>query len=83
MNTYGVRFVCLGTNRYVLTGRTPKTVSYLILGARDGKVVRLRRSSVPEAFQTAAKLRLLGYTVKVQRPGTTTLEAEVERAVTA
>lgn len=58
-------------------------MSYLILAARDGKVVRLRRSSVPEAFQAASKLRLLGYTVKVRHPGTTTLEAEVVRAVTA
>ena len=57
--------------------------SWLIVGAREDKVVRLRRSSVPDAFQVAAKLRQLGYTVKVQRPGTTTLETEVERAVTA
>ena len=57
-------------------------MNYLILGAREGKVVRLHRRSVPDAFQAAAKLRLLGYTVKVNRT-TTTLGAEVERAVTA
>ena len=58
-------------------------MNYLILGAREGKVVRLRRSSVTDAFQAAAKLRLLGFTVKVRRPGSTTLDAEIRQAVTA
>lgn len=57
-------------------------MSYLILGSREGKLVRLRRAAVAEAFQAAARLRQLGYAVRVSRPGTTTLEAEVERAVT-
>lgn len=56
--------------------------SYLVVGAREGRVVRLRRTTVVEAFQTAAKLRELGYAVRVRRPGATTLGAEVERAVT-
>lgn len=57
--------------------------SWLIVGAREGKVVRLPRTTVGEAFRVVSKLRQLGYTVKVLRPGSTTLEAEVERAVTA
>jgi hypothetical protein len=57
--------------------------SYLILGAREGKIVRLHRSSVPDAFQAAAKLRQLGYTVKVRRPGSTTLDTAIRQAVTA
>jgi len=56
---------------------------YLILGAREGRVVRLSRATVAEAFQAALRLRQLGYAVKVRRPGTTTLGAEVERTVTA
>jgi hypothetical protein len=56
-------------------------VSYVVLGARDGKVVRLDRGSVVGAFLAAAKLRELGYSVRVRRPGATTLEAEVVRAV--
>jgi len=57
--------------------------SWSITGSRGGEVVRLRRAAVAEAFQVATKLRQLGYAVKVSRPGSTTLDAEVERAVTA
>ncbi len=58
-------------------------VSYLVTGAREGKVVRLRRAAVGDAFGAVAKLRQLGYAVKVSRPGASTLAAAVERAVTA
>lgn len=72
----------MGTVTLTLEG-PPPMANYLILATRTGKVVRLRRNSVPEAFQVASKLRQLGYAVKVRRPGETTLAAEVERAVTA
>ena len=58
-------------------------MSYVIVAVREGKLVRLERDSAGEAFGTVSKLRQLGYTVGVRRPGSTTLEAEVARAVTS
>lgn len=58
-------------------------MTYLVIGVRAGKVVHLPRDTVAEAFQSASKLRQLGYAVRVRRPGATTLEAAVVRAVTS
>lgn len=58
-------------------------MSYLITAVRDGKRVSLGRNSVEAAFGAVTRLRQLGYEVRVRRPGSTTLEAEVERAVTS
>lgn len=58
-------------------------MSYLITAVRDGKLVQLNRTSVDGAFGAVTRLRQLGYAVRVRRPGSTTLEAEVERAVTS
>lgn len=58
-------------------------MSYLITAVRNGKRVQLDRNSVETAFGAVTRLRQLGYDVRVRRPGSTTLEAEVVRAVTS
>ena len=42
---------------------------WVIVGKRDGRVVQIERRSVDAAFTCAARMRELGYAVKVSRRG--------------
>ena len=54
---------------------------YRVTATKDGKQIQVDRALTVDAFRVAKRLRLLGYRVKVDRPGSTSMETRVLAAL--